>query len=132
MKDKKVIITSVVVLLIAIIGVFSYNTFLKEKPVEGSKKITVNVINAEANYKKEHVYTTEADSLGDALDAEGLIEYDKSEMGRFVHTIDNIKADSDKQQWWSVVVNGKDAETGIDDIMIKDGDNIELVLKTGW
>lgn len=132
MKDKKVIITSVVILLIAVLGIFSYNTFFKEKPVEGSKRITVNVINEEADYKKEYVYTTEANSLGDALDAEGLIGYDKSEMGRFVHTIDNIKADSDKQQWWNIVVNEKAAETGIDDIMIKDGDNIELVLKTGW
>ena len=132
MKDKKIIIVSVIVLLVAVLGVFSYNTFLKEKPVDGSKKITVTVINENEGYKKEYVYTTEAGSLGDALDKEGLIGFDTLNTGRFVHTVDNIKADTDKQQWWNVTINGNNAETGIDDIMIKDGDSIELILKTGW
>lgn len=132
MKNKKTIIVSIIVLLISVVGIFSYNSFLKEKTVEGSKKINVTVNNEATNYSKEHIFTTDKGTLGDALDEQGLIKYDKSQGGRFIHTVDNIKADSEKQQWWNITVNGENAQVGVDDIVIKDGDKFELILKNGW
>lgn len=132
MKNKKTIIVSIIVLLICVVGIFSYNNLLKEKTVEGSKKISVTVNDEATNYSKEHVFTTDTGTLGDALDSQGLIMYDKSQGARFIQTVDNIKADSEKQQWWNITVNGENAQVGVDDIVIKDGDKFELILKNGW
>lgn len=132
MKNKNLIIVSIVILIIAIGGIFGYNKFLKEKPVEGSKAITVTVINEGKSYKKIHKHNTDVDTLGKALDEMGIIEANSSQFGRYVEKVDDISADKNKKQWWKFSINGKDCQTGIDETVINDGDKVDVVLTTGW
>lgn len=128
MNNKKVLV-SLLIVIIAIGGYFSYNKFLTEKTVKGNKEITVTVINKDENYEKEHIHRTDAEKLGVALDEMGIIETDKS---RFVTKVDGIDTEMAKQQWWNIAINGEDAQTGIDDTVIKDGDKIEFIYKVGF
>lgn len=132
MKNKKVLIVSLVILLVAVVGVFGYKAALNSKVVKGSKNIVVTVVNESASYSKEHTHQTDAANLGIALEEMNIVELQDGPYGRFLVGADEFKADEAKQEWWRVVVNGKDAEVGIDSIMLNDGDKFELVLMIGW
>lgn len=131
MNNKKVLV-SLLIVIIAIGGYFSYNKFLTEKTVKGNKEITVTVINKDENYEKEHIHRTDAEKLGVALDEMGIAETSKGDFGRMVTKVDGINTEMAKQQWWNIAINGEDAQTGIDDTVIKDGDKIEFIYKVGF
>lgn len=131
MKNKKILV-SLLIVIIAIGAYFGYKKFLTEKTVKGNKEITVTVIKEDENYKKEHIHRTDAEKLGVALDEMEIIEADKSDFGRRVTKVDGINTEMAKEQWWNITINGEDAQTGIDDIVIKDGDKIEFIYKVGF
>lgn len=133
MKDnKKVIITSVVVLVLGIAMLFGYKAYQKSQIEVGAKAITVVVVDDRNSVKKEFKHNTDAEMLGTALDEMNLIKADDSEFGRYVHTVADINANKDKTEWWKFTINGQDSVTGIDGTPIKDGDAIEFVFTTGW
>lgn len=132
MKNKKVLVVSLVILLIAVIGIFGYKAMVNSKAVDGSKKIVVTVVNDAASYSKEHTYQTDATTLGAALEEMQIVKLQDGPYGRFLVGADDFSADEAKQEWWRVVVNGNDAEVGIDSIMLNDGDAFELILMIGW
>lgn len=132
MKNRKLIIVSIIILIIAIGGIFGYNKFLKEKSVEGSKSITITVVDEGISYEKVHKHNTDVDTLGKALDEMGIIEASNSQFGRYVEKVENISADKNKKQWWKFLVNGKACQSGIDETVINDGDKVDITLTTGW
>lgn len=140
MENKKsrireyVIAASVLVLAIAVLfvfrsGIFSKNDTNKEG---GQYSVQVDVINENEDYEKSYSFDTDETVLGDLLVNNDIIEYEDSEYGRFVTGADGMIADSSKEQWWSVLVNGESASTGIDGISIQDGDVYTLEMKTGY
>ena len=72
--------------------------------------------------------TTDENYLGPALEAEGLIEGEKGQYGLFITTVDGVKADDSKNQWWCITKGGEDVYTGADSTPIADGDCFELTL----
>ena len=82
--------------------------------------------------RQEFDVTTKEKSLGEDLDKRKLIESENGSYGRFVTEVNGRKADESKQEWWNLVVNGESSSTGIDDVMINDGDTVEFILTTGW
>ena len=66
--------------------------------------------------------------LGDFLDAEGIIEFERGTYGRYIHKADSISDNPDKNLWWTVYVDGESALTGVDDIKIEDGSVYKLEL----
>lgn len=132
MKNNKKIITTILVLLIAVVGYFAYGKFAKVETVKGNKNITVIVKSEKDKYEKEHKHSTDAEFLGKALDEMNIIEAEKSQVGRYVSKVDGIAADQTKQEWWKFTVNGVDATAGIDETPIADGDKIEFIFTIGW
>lgn len=131
-KNIKTIIISLIVLVIAVGGFFLYKNLKEGKTTTGNKNIEVTVISAKNNYEKTHKHTTNAKTLGEALDEMGIIKADTSKATRFLTGVDGITADGNGQEWWNIKVNGTDSQTGIDDTPINDGDKIILTLTTGW
>ncbi len=131
-KNIKTIIISLIVLVIAVCGFFLYKNLNEGKTTTGNKNIEVTVIGAKENYQKTHKHTTNAKTLGKALDEMGIIKADTSKATRFLTGVDGITADGNGQEWWNLKVNGTDSQTGIDDTPINDGDKIVLTLTTGW
>lgn len=131
-KNKKMLV-SLLVVVIAIIGLIGYKTLMiNTKQVQGSKEYILVVRDSENSFKKEYNYKTEEVFVGKDLDVRGIIKTDNSGTSRFVTGVDGKEADGSKQEWWNIKINGEDSKTGIDEISINNGDKIEFVLTTGW
>lgn len=120
------------IILIAAIAVLLVVQNRGTKSKEDLVKVQVEVINESQSYEKTYDYETNKTSLGDLLAEEGIIEYEDSDYGRFITGADGMTADSSKEEWWNVLVNGESASTGIDGIEIHEGDVYTLQLVVGY
>lgn len=131
MKEKKKVIIAIVA-LIAAVAVFAgvYFAFGRPETNAGSKTLTIEV--SAPDYSKTHEIKTDAEFLGEALKEEGIIAGEEGQYGLFITSVDSIKADDSKQQWWCITKGGADVMTGADSTPIADGDTFELTLKEGY
>ncbi len=125
--DKKVIIGAAV--LAAAVVMMAAGFFLfREKPVEGSKAIVIEVVD---NGQKTVTYNvkTDAEYLRQAMEeAEGL-EFSgaESEYGMMVDIVNGITADYNVNgAYWSFYVNGGYCNYGIDTQPVQDGDTFRI------
>lgn len=133
MKNKKVIV-SLIVIVLGMAALLGYRNVVNRKMNEanGTKEYTFIVRDTDNTFNNEYKFETDESSLGKDLDNRGIIETDDSGTTRFVTAVDGKKADSSKQEWWNLKVNGENSVTGVDDTIINNGDKIEFVLTTGW
>ena len=88
---------------------------------EGSKTFTVEVTDGEGKVTAFTV-KSDADTVGAALLALGVIAGEDSQYGLYVKTVNGITADYDKNQtWWGVYVDGVPASAGVDSTDLVDG-----------
>ena len=67
-------------------------------------------------------YTSDAETVGAALLAEGLIAGDESDYGLYVTTVNDITADwATENAYWAFYINGEYAQTGVDATEITEG-----------
>ena len=109
MKNKKIWGAGLLVVLIAAFAIV-YGVF-REKPVEGSKEITIEVVN-QAEESEVYELKTDVEFLRQAMEeAEGLeFSGQESEYGMMVE-----------------VVNGELCNNGIDTQPVEDGDEFQIV-----
>lgn len=131
-KSLIAIIAGIVILIAVCAGMLFVYGNTRQETVEGMKSVTVQVISERDSYSFEEKYTTDEEYLGNFLDKEGLIGFDTSEYGRFITSVQGYEAKSDDQSWWCISVNGESAMTGVDEIVINDGDTYLLELKIGY
>lgn len=126
-KNKKILGGILGVVLIAAL-IFVYATF-REKPVEGSKAITIEVINEDKQSTKYDV-NTDAEFLQQAMEeAEGL-EFSGTEgdFGMMVDTVNGVTADYNTNgAYWAFFVNGGYCNYGISEQPVEDGDAFQIV-----
>lgn len=94
------------------------------KPQEGSKAITIEVINS-ADESTVYDVTTDAEFLLQAMEeAEGLtFDGDESEYGLMITTVNGEVADyNENGAYWSFYVNGEYCNYGVDSQPVADGD----------
>ncbi|MBQ7926825.1 MAG: DUF4430 domain-containing protein [Lachnospiraceae bacterium] len=129
-SNKKVVIGAVV--LVAVIAVFAiiYAVF-GAKTVEGSKEITITVINQE---KEAVTYElqTDAEVLKEAMDEakEQGLTYSGSDgqYGFAVDTVNGVTADfNTSSSYWSFYVNDTYCNYGISSQPVVDGDAFKIV-----
>lgn len=133
-KSKKILIGIIGIIILAVLcaGMWFIYSKTREKPVEGEKQITVQVESERDEYSFEQSYNTSEEYLGNFLYKEGLIGFSESEYGRFITSVQGYESNDDEQSWWSISVNGESAMTGVDEIVIQNGDVYMLELKIGW
>ena len=89
---------------------------------EGSVKFGFVVVDGDGN-ETDYVIHTDAETVGDALLEQNLIEGDDSEYGLYVKTVNGVTADYDTDgTYWAFYVNGEYAATGVDSTPVNDGD----------
>ncbi len=126
-NNKKILGGLLGVLLIVAL-IFVYVTF-REKPVEGNKTITIEVIDQN---EKSTTYDvrTDAEFLRQAMEqAEGLdFSGTEGDFGMMVDTVNGVTIDYDRDHaYWSFYVNGEYCNYGIDEQPIEDGDEFQIV-----
>ncbi|MGI6255797.1 MAG: DUF4430 domain-containing protein [Acutalibacter sp.] len=95
------------------------------------KEITLKVVHGDGS-EKEFPISTEAATLGEALEAEGLISGEESSYGLFVTTVDGETVDDANQEWWCLTKGGEMCTTGVDTTEIATGDTYELTFTVGY
>lgn len=126
--DRKVAIG--IVALVAAVALLAVVFFLfRQKPVEGSKAITIEVVDDE---QKNVIYDvkTDAEYLRQAMEeAEGLeFSGSESEYGMMVTTVNGVTADYNVNgAYWSFYVNGEYCNYGIETQPVLDGDAFRIV-----
>lgn len=128
-KMNKKAVIGIVVLVAAVALLAAVFFVFREKPVEGSKAITIEVVD---NEQKNVTYDvkTDAEYLRQAMEeAEGLeFSGTESEYGMMVITVNGVMADYNVNgAYWSFYVNGEYCNYGIDTQPILDGDAFRIV-----
>lgn len=133
MKEKKQINKKALLGVIALIVVVAVMGILysvyREKPVEGSKSITIEVVN-KAQESKIYEVNTDAEYLLQAMEeAEGL-EFDgyESEFGFTTTAVNGEVADFNVDaSYWSFYVNDEYCNYGVSAQPVEDGDAFKIV-----
>lgn len=123
---KKVAGIIAVALLVAVLGVMYF--VFREKPVEGRKNITIEVVNSAAE-STLYELSTDAEFLRQAMEeTEGLtFEGDETEYGLTISTVNGERADyTIDGAYWGFYVNGEYCNYGIDTQPVIDGDAFKI------
>ena len=127
MKNKKIWGVGLLVVLIAAFALI-YGAF-SEKPVEGSKEFTIEVIN-QAGESKEYEVKTDAEFLMEAVEETKDLEV-LGEEGPYGMMIESVNGETaiyeEDGAYWSIMVNGEYGMNGIDSQPVEDGDEFQLV-----
>ncbi len=123
-KSSKKTVIGVLILaaLIVVLGIV-YAVF-REKPTEGTKNITIEVVNKEQENSSYEVQTSAEYLRGAMEEAEGLtFSGTDSEFGLTVDTVNGETADYNTDgAYWAFYVNGEYCNYGVDSQPIADGD----------
>ncbi len=126
MKNKKILIAVIAFLAVVciLLGVFFAT---REKPVQGSKTITVTVVHGDKT-EKNFTYHTDEEYLGTVLVKEGLVENEEGPYGLFIKVADGERAVYELDNaYWALYIGEEMAMTGADGTVIHDGDTYKLV-----
>ena len=123
--NKKKVILGTGILVVLIVAMTLVWTKFREKPVEGSKAITIEVINAKEE-SKVYELNTDAQFLKEAMDeAEGLAYTLEDGMVLAINGEQAVWAEDNA--YWAINVNGAYGQLGISEQPIEDGDEFEFV-----
>ncbi len=130
LKNKKLVVglLALIVALAAFAGIWA---LVAPQTTAGSKEIAITITHGDESVNTLTLQT-DAEYLGEALIAEGLIEGVDSEYGLYVLTVDGETADDANQEWWCVTMGGEWLMTGVDTTPIADGDAYEISLIVGY
>lgn len=128
---KKILGVAAVILIVAVLGVMYF--LFREKPVAGSKAITIEVVNS-ASVSTIYELKTDAEYLRQAMEeAEGLtFSGTESEYGLMTNEVNGEIADFNVNgAYWSFYVNGEYCNYGIDTQPVEDGDAFKIAYTIG-
>lgn len=129
-KKIKVVVAFVVVLAILAVG---FTVLKSEVSVnEGQKEITVVIDHYSEGILEKETIVTEAKFLGDYLRDRDDCVYEESQYGLYLRGLCGYEADDLKQLWWGIQVDGQDATTGADEIVLNDGSEYKITYHKGW
>jgi len=126
MNKKKILAVSLVVLIV--IAMFAAYFVFREKPVDGIKNITIEVVNSK---NQSTVYTLKTDALylKQAMDeAKGLTYSGETDSyGFMVTTVNGERAKyAEDGAYWSFYVNGEYCNYGMSEQPVNDGDAFKI------
>lgn len=93
-----------------------------------SETVTITVtITYDKGESRDFEIKTDADNLGDALVANGLVEGETGDYGLYIKVVDGLRADYDLDgAYWAISKDGEYLMTGADSTPIADGEHYEL------
>ncbi len=127
MKSKKILAVALVAVLVAALALV-YVAY-SEKPVDGMKHVTIEVVTADETASVYEV-DTDGEYLIDAMnEADGLtFEGEEGIYGLSISTINGVRADYTLDgAYWAFYVGGEYCNYGVSEQPIEDGDNFSIV-----
>ena len=127
MKKKILIGAGALVALVAAFIIIWFN--FREKPVEGSKEVSIEVVNSKGE-SKVYELKTDALYLKEAMDEAKGLEYSgtESQYGLMIEVVNGETAIyTENGAYWSFYVNGEYCNYGIETQPVEDGDEFQIV-----
>ena len=131
MKKKILIGAGALVALIAAFLIIWFN--FREKPIEGTKEVTIEVVDSKG---KSTVYELKTDALylKEAMDEAKGLKYSgtESDYGLMVEVVnDETAIFTQNGAYWSFYVNGEYCNNGIESQPVEDGDAFQIIYTKG-
>lgn len=123
-KKTKILLCAVLVLLLVAFAAVHF--VLLPEPVEGEKAIVFQVTGHEGT--KNFDFRTNAETLGDALMEQKLIDAEEGPYGLWVTAVFGEEADSAANEYWMFYKDGVELPTGVSETYIADGEHYEAVI----
>ena len=130
-KSKKIIGVVGVVVLVAILATVFF--VFREAPVQGSKSVTIEVVN-KAEETTKYSIKTDAEYLKQAMEEADGLEFKGSDgqYGLMVTEVNGELAEFNTNgAYWSFYVNDDYCNYGIDQQPVNDGDTFKIVYTLG-
>lgn len=127
-KSNKKVIIGIIALVVVIAALAAVYFVFRAKPVEGSKAITIEVVNKEKE-TKSYELKTDAEFLRQAMEETKDLTFSGTEsaLGMMVETVNGETADYNVDgAYWAFYVNGGYCEFGIDSQPVVDGDKFTI------
>ena len=128
MKKKLIGVIALLVLVVAM--VFAYSTF-KEKPVEGSKAVTLEVVNSK---EESVVYELQTDAeflveiMDEAKEQGFTYEAEEGPYGLMINVVNGESAVFETDgAYWGFFVNDEYCNYGVSEQPVEDGDAFAIV-----
>lgn len=128
MKNRKVIIGGLIVLLVAVFGLNIYISLPRAIKAINEKTITITVIDSAKNVDRTYTIKTSQDTLLDALKPLGIVGGVETDNSYTVTTVNSLEANSSSGEVWQVSINGTETKTSINNIEIQNNDHVEFDL----
>ena len=128
MKNKKKLLGLGALIIIIAAFALIYGKF-SEKPVEGSKSITIEVINS-AEESTMYEVQTDAEFLAQAMEEAEDLEFEAEEgpYGLAVNSVNGEEAVYETDAaYWGFFVNGEYCNYGISEQPVEDGDAFQII-----
>lgn len=129
--NKKILSIIGVIASMIILGAV-YNVFFGTQGVEGEKEVSLQIIIDKEDINEQFNYHTEHKILEELLNEEEEaleLNYAKhSGIGMMITGVLGYEA-NDSSEYFHILVNGEDSDTGASDIELKDGDEYVLELR---
>lgn len=120
-------IADIVIVVVLLVSTLGYKVYKTHQYNEGLKEVIIEL--DAGDYNKIKAYKTDKNTLGElALEMEEEIVVTDG----FVAGVFGFEPNMDNQEWLLLSVNNVPAITGIDEIILEDGQTIQLELKVGW
>ena len=124
MKKRFLALLMCVTLLLALAGCAAKDS--------KSATFTLKVVHGDGTEFTTDV-TTNKETVGEALEDEGLIAGEVGAYGLYVKTVDDETVDEAKEQWWCLTKDGgQQVNTGVDSTTVEDGATYEFTLTEGY
>ncbi len=134
MKNKK-ILAFAIALVVVIAGFIGAWLILRDKPQEGTKAVTLEVVDDKAA-KTTYALKTDTEFLRGVMDeakAKGFTyEGSESAYGLMISHVNGLRADYQQDgAYWAIYVNGAYGEYGADSQPVADGDTFTFEYTKG-
>lgn len=130
-KNTKLPVLLLIALAAVILILLCVHQYTKEEPVQGQKTVTIHVVHKDQSVNTFEITTTR-EYLGEVLKDENLAEGEEGPYGMYIVTADKETADETAQEWWCITKGEEQVNTSADQTPLKDKDEYELTLMTGY
>lgn len=123
---NKKIILSVVAILVCIVAFGGLNILKNKDIIEGKKTISIEVVSKPDKVDKTYEINTDKEFLGEVISTEDGYLVDSNMLIQ----VKGINLKDSKSDYWHVYINDKDAQVGVNELTIKNGDKIKFERKS--
>lgn len=120
-----------IALLLVVMAVFAFGCAADEEVSADAITVTFDVV-VDGEVQTTEVVEAPAETLGDILDASGIVEGEESTYGLYITTVNGIVADEANEEWWCITKDGESLMTGADETPVADGEKYEITLTVGF